>query len=124
MIRMLRPSASGKVVRLNRFRNKANLSPIRQAEAYWTALRSDQSIPFRSQIDPRGIDQILEYAFILERVAPGVGRFRLAGQHICKLAGMEVRGMPISALFSASGREGITAVLEYVFDTLRLLSLN
>ncbi|WP_321169987.1 PAS domain-containing protein [Sedimentitalea xiamensis] len=102
---------------MDRFRSGAGLSPIQQAEAYWMALRSGTDIPFRSQIDPRGLDKVLEYAFILERVAPGIARFRLAGQHLCALAGMEVRGMPLTAMFTASARNQISATLEHVFDT-------
>lgn len=109
---------------MDRFRSGASLSPIRQAEAYWTALRKGTDIPFRSQIDPRGLEQVLEYAFILERVAPGIGRFRLAGQHLCQLAGMEVRGMPLTAFFTTDGREGMAATLEYVFDTPAVAELT
>lgn len=109
---------------MDRFRSGASLSPIRQAEAYWTALRKGTDIPFRSQIDPRGLEQVLEYAFILERVAPGIGRFRLAGQHLCQLAGMEVRGMPLTSFFTTDGREGMAATLEYVFDTPAVAELT
>lgn len=126
MFSIFRPKETGKVVAMDRFRSGASLSPIRQAEAYWSALRDGVEIPFRSQIDPRGLEQVLEYAFILERVAPGVGRFRLAGQHLCQLAGMEVRGMPVTSFFTTDGREGMAATLEYVFDTPAIaeLSLN
>jgi hypothetical protein len=109
---------------MDRFRSGASLSPIRQAEAYWSALREGTDVPFRSQIDPRGLEQVLEYAFILERVAPGIGRFRLAGQHLCQLAGMEVNGMPVTAFFTADGREGMAATLEYVFDTPAVAELT
>lgn len=102
---------------MDRFRSGTGLSPIRQTEAYWTALRDGQDVPFRSQIDPRGLEQVLEYAFVLERVAPGIARFRLAGQHLCALAGMEVRGMPLTAFFTPGARPQICAVLEHVFDT-------
>jgi len=36
----------------------------------------------RSQIDPRGLEQVLPSAFILERIAPGVARFRIAEHHL------------------------------------------
>lgn len=124
MISIFRPKETGKVVTMDRFRTGASLSPIRQAEAYWTALRDGADIPYRSQIDPRGLEQVLEYAFVLERVAPGVGRFRLAGQHLCKLAGMEVRGMPVTSFFTTGGREGMAATLEYVFDTPAVAELT
>lgn len=107
---------AGKVVNMQRFRSGNSLSPIRQAEAYWTALRDGASIPRRTQIDPRGLENILEYAFILERIAPGIARFRLAGQHLVRAAGMEVRGMPVSAMFTPKARAEMGGALENTFD--------
>ena len=63
-----------------------------QMEAYWRALPRSQIVPRRSDIDPRGVENLLRHAIILERVAPGVARFRIAGQHLSDLTGMEVRG--------------------------------
>ncbi|MEM8732377.1 MAG: PAS domain-containing protein [Pseudomonadota bacterium] len=101
---------------MDRFLDGVSLSPIRQVEAYWTALREDGGIPMRSQIDPRGMSATLEYTFILERIAPGMARFRIAGQHLCALAGMEVRGMPLTAFFTPVARPEISATLECIFD--------
>lgn len=109
---------------MDRFRSKVSLSPLRQAEAYWNGLRNDANVPRRSQIDPRGLENVLEYAFVLERIAPGVARFRLAGQHLSALAGMEVRGMPLTSFFTTSGRIEIAAVLEHVFDTPAVAELT
>ena len=82
---------------------------------YWEGLRKGRALPARAQVNPRGIEQALEYAFILERVAPGMGRFRLAGMHLSDLMGMEVRGMPLSAFFTPEGRKKICALTECVF---------
>ena len=109
-------SGQGKVIQLERFLDGVSLSPIRQVEAYWTALREEGGIPKRSQIDPRGLSAALEYMFILERIAPGMARYRIAGQHLCALAGMEVRGMPLSAFFTPASRSEIGATIEQVFD--------
>jgi hypothetical protein len=114
----------GKVVAMDRFRNGKSLPAVRQAEAYWTALRTDGEIPFRSQIDPRGIENLLEYAFILERIAPGIARFRLAGQHLSALAGMEVRGMPLTSFFTVEGRQVVSAATEKMFDTPAVVRLD
>lgn len=103
------------IIAMNRSRSGRSYSPIRQAEAYWTALMSTGGIPKRADIDPRGLENILAYTFILERIAPGVARFRLAGNHLCKLAGMEVRGMPLTAFFTARARKDVSEVLEKVF---------
>lgn len=117
-------SEKGKVVAMDRFRNSQSLSPVRQAEAYWTALRGDGNIPRRSQIDPRGIENLLEYAFILERIAPGIARFRLAGHHLTELAGMEVRGMPLTSFFGVEGRKAVSAATEKMFDAPAVVQLN
>ena len=121
-------TGAGKVVTMDRFRNGrgsgVGLSPLRQAEAYWSALRDGAGIPKRSQIDPRGLENLLEYAFIVERVAPGIARFRLAGQHLVQLSGMEVRGMPMTALFTPASRATIGAALEQVFDAPAVAELG
>lgn len=83
--------------------------------AYWQDLRGTRPVPLRSEVDPRAIETCLEYAFILERIAPGLARFRLAGTHLNDLIGMEVRGMPISAIFNPEAREGLSEVVEAVF---------
>nr|WP_256388235.1 PAS domain-containing protein [Pseudoruegeria sp. SK021] len=87
-----------------------------QVEAYWEGLRGGRPIPFRSEIDPRGIDRALEHAFILERIAPGVARFRLAGSHLNDLMGMEVRGMPVTTLFTPDARRQISDAMEHLFE--------
>jgi len=86
-----------------------------ELRAYWEALRKGRPVPPRSEVNPRGIERALEFSFILERVAPGMGRFRLAGMHLNDLMGMEVRGMPLSALFAPEGRKKIAEITESVF---------
>jgi len=86
-------------------------------EAYWEALRAGRDMPKRAEIDPRGIESALEYAFILERVAPGVARMRIAGSHLHDLLGMEARGMPLTSFFEQDARLRIAGLLEEVFQT-------
>jgi len=117
-------SRLGKIVSMQRFRSGKGLSPIRQAEAYWSALRVGANVPRRSQIDPRGLENILEFAFIIERIAPGVARFRLAGHHLSELTGMEVRGMPLTCFFTPPARTQIAAVLEHMFDAPAVAELT
>ena len=117
-------SSFGKIVAMDRFDSGRSLSPIRQAEAYWTALLTGDGVPMRSQIDPRGLENILEYTFVLERIAPGLTRFRLAGSHLNKLAGMEVRGMPLTAFFAAPARDKIQEVSEQVFAQPAIANLH
>ncbi|EEE38540.1 hypothetical protein RKLH11_2382 [Rhodobacteraceae bacterium KLH11] len=117
-------SEFGKIVAMDRFDSGRSLSPIRQAEAYWTALLTGDSVPMRAQIDPRGLENILEYTFILERIAPGLARFRLAGSHLNKLAGMEIRGMPLTAFFEPAARDDIKTRLDRVFSAPAVVELG
>lgn len=95
-------------------------APMRHAmltemRAYWEGLRHGPGLPRRADIDPRGIEGVLESAFLLERIAPGIARFRLAGMHLVDLMGMEVRGMPLSAMVEPASRERLYGALEQVF---------
>ena len=117
-------SGQNKVISMDRFRNSNSLSPIRQAEAYWSALRHGDEIPNRSQIDPRGLENILSQTFVVERIAPGIARFRLAGQKLNEMAGMEVRGMPLTAFFTPTARKQVSAALEHMFDTPSIVELT
>ena len=86
-----------------------------QMEAYWIDQRKGGAVPERSDINPRGIEASLPFAFILERVAPGIARFRLAGGHLCDLMGMDVRGMPITTMMTPDARVAFVTPLEAVF---------
>ncbi|MBR9765031.1 MAG: PAS domain-containing protein [Rhodobacteraceae bacterium] len=99
------------------FVSQARFTTVQEVEAYWEAIRGGRLVPRRSDIDPRGIERALEYAFILERVAPGIARMRIAGSHLSDLMGMEVRGMPLSAFMTPQGRNQLGEVLEEVFDS-------
>ena len=73
-------------------------------------------VPMRSEVDPRGMERSLEYTFILERIAPGLARFRLNGMHLNDLLGMDVRGMPFTSFFTPKSRQMVMDTLEAVFD--------
>ncbi|MEL6207154.1 MAG: PAS domain-containing protein, partial [Pseudomonadota bacterium] len=89
---------------------------LAELEDYWHSLRGNRIVPARSEVDPRRIENALEYAFIVERIAPGMARFRLAGMHLNDLMGMEVRGMPLTAFFDPDARKRVSAAMERVFD--------
>lgn len=115
------------VVSMTQYQPEPGYAVISQVEAYWEALRGTRLMPKRSEIDPRGIETALEYAFILERIAPGIARLRVAGSHLTDLMGMEVRGMPLTTFFLSDDRRPVSNLLEEVFQgpgvsTLRLES--
>ena len=104
------------VISLDGHREEIANSPIAQVEAYWEALRGTRLLPLRSEIDPRGIEGALEHTFLLERIAPGLARFRLAGTRINDLLGMEVRGMPLTSLLMPGSRDLAREALNMLFE--------
>lgn len=102
-----------------REREKAALHLI---ESYWQSLRTlDTPIPARANVDPRGIENALEFAFLIHHIAPGIGRLRVAGAHLNDLSGMEVAGLPLSAMFVPGARDDLGAALSKVFSRPCLL---
>jgi len=108
--------ADDNVVVLERFRSGRSLSPLRQAEAYWLALSDNGAVPRRSQIDPRAISNILGHSFILQRIGRRGARFRLSGDRLNDMAGMDLRGTPFTALFGYDCRAEAGAILQRVFS--------
>ncbi len=97
---------------------------VAQVDAYWEGLRAGRQMPERAEVDPRGLDSALEYALMLERVAPGVARVRVAGMHLADLLGMEVRGMPLSAFVEPEDRDRLARIVERVVRTPEVADLR
>lgn len=104
------------VITMTQFKSNSGYTPLAQVEAYWEALRGARLMPNRADINPRGIEQALEFTFIVERIAPGIARLRIAGSHLSDLMGMEVRGMPLTSFMNASSRRQVSDILEEVFE--------
>lgn len=96
---------------------------LAQVRAYWEGLRAGDDIPLRSQFDPRGIEAALSSTFLLERIAPGMARFRIAGMGLAELMGLELRGMPFSSVFCTDARAKLGAALEQVFSKPAILTM-
>jgi hypothetical protein len=90
-------------------------APLHRVRAYWDGLRGTDLIPRRRLIEPHGLRDALAHVFLIERIAPGQARFRLAGTHLTQVMGMEVRGMPLSAILVPASRDGARALVEAVF---------
>lgn len=96
---------------------------LRALYAYWRGLCRGPQLPRRADIDPRRIEAVLPNAFVLERIAPGLARFRVAGTHLADLMGMDVRGMPVSCLIRPAGREHFAIALTCLFENPAKLDL-
>ncbi|RZW10214.1 MAG: PAS domain-containing protein [Rhodobacteraceae bacterium] len=97
---------------------------LTRIEAYWSELRAGRLVPSRSEIDPRGMEGVLAHAFILERLATGLARLRIAGSHMTEILGLEARGLPLSAVFEGDSRETLADALEACFNEPALIRLS
>jgi len=102
----------------------ARFPTLAQVRGYWEGLRQDGKLPLRSEIDPRGIAGALEHCFVIERVAPGIARFRIAGMDLTDLMGMDVRGMPLLSLIDPPARADFGRPLEAVFSSPAILEMS
>lgn len=115
---------SAQVLCLHDFGSDPSARVVAEMRDYWTSLRQGRAVPARSDVEPRGIRRGLDYAFIVERIAPGAARFRLAGRHLIDLIGMEVRGMPICSFVNPSSRGWLSDVLETVFKAPQIAEIT
>lgn len=109
-------STDGNVLSMVRTRAVTPTPALDKIERYWNVVRANRLVPSRCEIDPRGLEGVLGNAFILERITGGLARFRIAGSHISDLTGLELRQMPISALFMPTSREVLSDALMATFE--------
>jgi hypothetical protein len=109
------PTSSDNVIEIGKHVAQNIFPELAEVEAYWTALKGSRQMPARLEIDPRGIEGALAHTFLIERIAPGIGRIRLAGSHLNDMMGMEIRGMPLTALIAPEHRARFSDHLEQVF---------
>lgn len=116
----------GEVVDLMAYRSDAaQPAEFLQMEGYWQALRGPEGgLPERARFDPRGIAGLLGVTLLLERVSAGEVRIRLAGMALHEMLGMELRGMPLSALVVPDSRAALAIKVERVFDSPAVGRLN
>jgi len=99
-------------------------SAVSQVDGYWEGLYAGREIPMRSDVDPRGLENALAYTFVLERIAKGIARFRFAGMHLNDLMGMEVRGMPLTAMFDPKTRLDVSNGIEFVCRDKKVVTME
>lgn len=95
-----------------------------QVRAYWEGLRRNGDIPDRSLLDPRGLGGVLDRIFLAERIGKGLIQVRIAGSALAEVAGMDLRGLPLSCIFASESRPALADVLEPVADGRNLVELD
>lgn len=100
------------------------MAPLRQVEAYWHGLCAADEVPMRSQIDPRGMEDALENAFLMERIAPSMAKIRVAGTHLNDIMGMQIAGMPLSCLIAPPDRERFGEAVMRLFADPAIVRLD
>ncbi|PIV76651.1 MAG: hypothetical protein COW55_00870 [Rhodobacteraceae bacterium CG17_big_fil_post_rev_8_21_14_2_50_65_11] len=101
------------------------INPIlARTQRYWSSLRQDAKPPARADLRADGLGDALRHAFLIDRVRPGALRFRLAGQHLSRLMGMDVRGMPLRAFFEIRDRKLLMEKAEQMFEDPATLLLQ
>ncbi|MCF2903959.1 PAS domain-containing protein [Octadecabacter sp. CECT 8868] len=101
-----------------------NPTELNELEAYWSSLPRRNGVPLRRDVDPAAMSGLLENSFILERVASGVARIRVAGRNVGRLIGVEPRGLPITTAFVPQSRAAMGRHLETVFTSPGLVELT
>jgi hypothetical protein len=106
---------------LDRFRPKraapaaAVFDGLAQVRGYWEGLRRQDTLPARTALDPRGLSGVLDRVFLAERIGTGLAQVRIAGSGLAEFAGMDLRGLPLSCLFTPESRPLLAQSLERVF---------
>ena len=89
-------------------------SMISRVCTYWTSLRENGEIPKRSAIDASALGPALPHVFLAELVTPRMAKLRICGHQIEDLQGLDMRGMPVAALFMNEAREHLAEALAQV----------
>lgn len=115
---------SGNITSLKHYRIPMKNPILVELLDHWEKLRAGRIAPMRSEIDPRQIENVLQYAFILERMNNSDIRFRIAGMQLCEIMGMEIRAMPATSIISTDGRQEFKTILNRLFDTPEIVELS
>lgn len=102
----------------------ADATAIDEVLHYWQSLRRGRLVPARADLDPGVLGPWLNMAGVIEQAAGGRIRFRLGGQGLSALLGVEARGMPLRALFAVGTRARLQELAAQVFATPATLTMT
>ncbi len=87
---------------------------IAEVTDYWASLRTGSRPPMRQQLEPAALARNLPHVFLAELISPRVARLRICGQQVEEILGMEMRGMPVTAMFCGTARNEVMQAMEQV----------
>lgn len=94
--------------------DRAATTMIARVSAYWASLRKNGAIPRRSAIDASALGPALPHIFLAELITPRMAKMRIVGHQIEELQGLDMRGMPLAALFANEVRGQLAEALAQV----------
>lgn len=98
-------------------------SVLMALEGYWRGQASADDIPLRRDVEPRDIGPCLRHCYMATIIAPGLARIRFAGQELEQVFGIDVRGMPMCALFEPGSRARLHDAIERVSASPTIVEL-
>lgn len=81
---------------------------------YWQGLRKARRLPYRADLDPKGIREALHHAFLLDTELPTQSQFRIAGSALSDLLQRDVRFENFRSLFAIDHQDFIGKALNDV----------
>lgn len=89
---------------------------LRRLWQTWSRLGGAGGVPWRADVTPDLLGDLLPHAMLLDHVRPGTTRVDAAGATWAALLGTETRGLPARAFFDLAHRTHADAVLAQAFD--------
>lgn len=122
---MLDGTRAARIIALPRITRESTLNTMGGLRSYWSALQPAPGVvPPRLAVQPRAIEDMLQAAFLAERTAPGMTRFRVAGRNLVEALGTEPRNLPLTALLTVEAKVAALDLIEEVFAAPAVLELD
>ena len=104
------------VIELSLYRDRDHFPALRTLGNYWNNL-GNGGVPYRSDLDPRGLSDALRNIVLMKRISTGNARIRISGRYLYDVLQEDGRGLPYSLLFDGDSRLLALDILGQVFDT-------
>ncbi|WP_157970927.1 PAS domain-containing protein [Pseudogemmobacter bohemicus] len=105
--------------------DEARFLSLQRVRGYWEGLIGPGgALPAPAALDPRGLLPALEDVFLAERIGDGLLRLRIAGRRVSAPSGVDMQGLPLSAMFLAEARPALAHTVERVCNHNSLVTME